>query len=150
MSSTEVLRHARTILVVDWPSRDVPESLVHAGFTVFTKGGPAAGDFFLHEWRDNQLVQKHIGHPPDLADIVYSYLPLAELPAIIDLGKSVHAKIIWTQSGLCSDGTKDPRGCWLSREGKIAACQQIQSAGLTHISQPYIADVARQLTPAHH
>ena len=149
MNTTEILQHAHSILLVDWPSRDVPESLVHAGFTVYVKGGPNPDDFFLHEWRDNQLAQKRIGYPPDRADIVYSFRPLSELSGILDLAKAVRAKIIWTQSGLCADGTKDPRGCWLPSEEKLGACLQIQSAGLTHISQPYIADVARQLSPAH-
>jgi len=150
MNTTELLQQAHSILLVDWPSRDVPESLVHAGFTVYVKGGPNPDDFFLHEWRDHQLAQKRIGRPPERADLVYSFRPLSELPSVIDLAKSVRAKIIWTQSGLCSDGTKNLRGCWLSQEEKLAACHLVQSAGLTHISQPYIADVARQLTPAHH
>jgi predicted CoA-binding protein len=150
MNTTETLQHSHTVLLVDWPSRDVPESLVEAGFVVYVKGGPNPDDFFLQQWRDNQLVQQRVGHPPAHADLVFSYRPLSELPGIIDLAKSVHAKTIWTQSGLCSDGkTNDPRGCWLSHEDKLAACRLIQSAGLQHISQPYIADVARQLSPAH-
>jgi hypothetical protein len=80
---------------------------------------------------------------------VYSYRPLSELPGIIDLAKSVGAKTIWTQSGLCSDGRQDLRGCWLPDADRLAAGRQIQSAGLHHITQPYIADAARQLSPAH-
>ncbi len=149
MNTTEVLEHARSIVLVDWPSRDVPESLAEAGFAVYVRGGPNPDDFFLNEWRDKQLLVKRIGRPPDRADIVYSFRPLSELPGILDLAKSVHATVVWTQSGLCSDGTKDARGCWLSHEDKLAACHLVQSAGLTHICQPYIADVARQLAPAH-
>ena len=150
MNTTEILQHAHSILLIDWPTTDVPESLVQAGLRVFVKGGPAPDDFFACDWRGNELVQQRVGHPPDRADIVYSYRPLSELPAIVDLAKSVHAKIIWTQSGLCSDHTKDPRGCWLSNFEHNSARCFVQSAGLEHISQPYIADVARQLTPTHH
>jgi predicted CoA-binding protein len=148
MNTTEVLQHAHTILVIDWPSKDVPESLVRAGFIVFVKGGPAPEDYFLHEWRDNQLVHQRIGHPPEHADLVYSYRPLTELPGIIELAKSLRAKTIWTQSGICTDGkTNDPRGCWLCDSEHNHARQLIQAAGLRHICQPYIADAARQLTP---
>jgi len=150
MNTTQILQHVHTLLLVDWPSRDVPEALVQAGFVVYVKGGPNPADFFVHEWRDNQLLQKRIGHPPDRADLVYSFRPLAELPGIIDLAKSVHAQIIWTQSGVCSDGSSDLRGCWLSHDDRLSASRLAQAAGLTHVSQPYIADVARQLTPAHH
>jgi len=149
MTTTEILQHAHTILLVDWPSRDVPETLVRAGFTIYVKGGPNPDDFFLHDWRDNQLVQKRIGHPPAHADLVYSYRPLSELPGIIDLAKSLGAKTLWTQSGRCSDGREDSRGCWLPDSDRLAATRQIQAAGLHHTTQPYIADVARQLTPAH-
>jgi predicted CoA-binding protein len=149
MTTTEILQHSHTVLLVDWPSRDVPETLVRSGFTVYVKGGPNPDDFFLHEWHDHQLVQQRIGHPPDHADLVYSYRPLAELPGVIELAKFVGARTIWTQSGRCSDGREDPRGCWLSDADRLAATCQIQSAGLHHITQPYIADAARQLTPAH-
>jgi len=149
MNTTEILQHVHTVLLVDWPSRDVPESLARAGFTVFTKGGPAADDFWLCEWRDNQLAQQRTGCPPAHADLVYSFRPLAELASVIQLAKTVDAHTVWTQSGLCSDGSKDPRGCWLSHHDRLEACHLVQSAGLTHVSQPYIADVARQLVPVH-
>jgi len=145
MNSGEILQRARTILLVDWPTRDVPETLVRNGFTVYVKGGPAADDFFLQGWRDNQLVQQRTGRAPEHADLVYSYRPLAELPGIIELAKSIGAQTIWTQSGLSSDGSKNLRGCWLPELDRTQARHKIQAAGLHHVCQPYIADVARQI-----
>ena len=75
-------------------------------------------------------------------------MSIGRLPGIIELAKSVGARTMWTQSGRCSDGREDPRGCWLSDADRLAATRQIQSAGLHLITQPYIADAARQLTPA--
>jgi hypothetical protein len=38
-----VLRAAHTVLVVDWPSRDVPTSVAALGFAVPVRGGPSHG-----------------------------------------------------------------------------------------------------------
>jgi hypothetical protein len=36
----QILRETGSVLVVDWPSKDVPETLTRAGYTVLVKGGP--------------------------------------------------------------------------------------------------------------
>lgn len=41
-TAARVLADTRSVLVIDWPSRDVPASLVFAGFTVFLKGRAGA------------------------------------------------------------------------------------------------------------
>jgi hypothetical protein len=53
MNPKEILKTANTILVIDWPSKDVPESLARAGFQVIVKGGPGPGDYCLrtHRWQ---------------------------------------------------------------------------------------------------
>ena len=38
--SDQILLTAGSILLVDWPSTDVPETLAGAGYAVFVKGGP--------------------------------------------------------------------------------------------------------------
>jgi hypothetical protein len=35
-----VLARSPSVLLIDWPSRDVPATLAAAGFTVIVKGGP--------------------------------------------------------------------------------------------------------------
>jgi hypothetical protein len=44
-AAARVLAGAQNVLVIDWPSRDVPASLAFAGFTVLVKGGPGPADY---------------------------------------------------------------------------------------------------------
>src|SRR5215471_9153907 len=96
--SKEILERCKTILVIDWPSKDVPDTLTLAGFNVVVKGGPGLEDYFAHEVKDGKLESRRTGRPPEHADVVYSYRPLSELPGIISLAKTLGAKAIWTQS----------------------------------------------------
>jgi hypothetical protein len=59
----ELLRSAQSVLLVDWPSRDVPDTLAEAGYAVFVKNGPGPEDF-------NPA-------PPEHVDLVYCHRPLA-------------------------------------------------------------------------
>ena len=40
-AAARILAEARSVLVIDWPSRDVPASLALAGYMVFVKGDDA-------------------------------------------------------------------------------------------------------------
>jgi hypothetical protein len=40
MDPVEVLKNVRTVLVIDWPSKDVPEELALAGFTSMSREAP--------------------------------------------------------------------------------------------------------------
>lgn len=85
------------------------------------------------------------GCPPERADLIYSYLPLSELPGIIATAKDLGAKTIWSQSGVNSTGGKDPRGCWVAEEELTLARNLVEAAGLRFIAEPYIGEVARTL-----
>lgn len=135
------LENIRSILVIDWPSRDVPEMLARRGFEVVVRGGPRPEDFSAFDWNGSEIAVRKIGHPPEHADLVYAFRPLSELAGIIGLAKELHAHTIWTQSGASSAGLKDPRGCWLPEADAAAARRLVESAGLTYIDQPYILDV---------
>ena len=78
----EILRQARTVLLIDWPSRDVPDSLVREGFTVFVKSGPEPDHYNAQELHDEQVVPRRTGRP-EHADVVYAHRPLGELPGIV-------------------------------------------------------------------
>ncbi len=49
MHPRQILECAHSILVIDWPSKDVPESLARAGFHVIAKGGPGPEDYSAYE-----------------------------------------------------------------------------------------------------
>ncbi|MDQ4069650.1 MAG: hypothetical protein M3203_09325 [Actinomycetota bacterium] len=71
----DILSDAETVLVVDWPSRDVPEALARAGLYVVVHGGPGPDDYAAYEDRDGDVVTRHLGHPPERADVVYVSAP---------------------------------------------------------------------------
>ena len=65
MSEAEqILRGAGTILVVDWPTRDVPDTLVRAGYTVLVKGGPEPDNYWIFEVKDGEVVSRRTGQAP--------------------------------------------------------------------------------------
>ncbi|HKB29602.1 MAG TPA: CoA-binding protein [Streptosporangiaceae bacterium] len=140
----EILAAADSILLVDWPTRDVPEALVRAGYTVVVKGGPEPDNYSVYELRDGEVLDHPAGHPPTHADLVYSYRPVSELPGIIALARQFGATAVWSQSGLAGGGAKDPHGCWTAEATSRQARAIVESAGLTYVETPYIADAVRQ------
>ena len=144
MDPVEVLKNVRTVLVIDWPSKEVPEELTLAGFQVYVQGGPGPTDYSVYELNDGRIVARHTGGPPERAELVYSYRPLSELPQIVARAKALHAETIWTQSGLRAAGTNDPKGCWVREEDLEVTRQLVESAGLRYLSEPYIGDAVRK------
>lgn len=141
------LQSAASVLVVDWPSRDVPDTLAAAGYEVLVKGGPGPEDYSVHDMREGRVVVRSLGRPPQRADLVYSHRPLEELPGIVLLAGQVGARAVWCQSGLTEAGTKDPAGCFVPQEASREARALVESAGLSYFEEPYIADAVRRLRP---
>ena len=138
-----VLDAARTVVVVDWPTKDVPETLARAGYTVLVKGGPEPDNYRAYEIQDAQVVSRRTGQAPAAADLVYSYRPVEELLGIVAMAQRLGADAVWLQSGMASDGTKAPNGCWMDQAASQAARAIVESAGLTYVEAPYIADEVR-------
>jgi predicted CoA-binding protein len=141
----KILQTAGTILLVDWPSRDVPETLARAGYVVFVKGGPEPDNYSVYEVRDAKAVSRPGSGPPAHADLVYSHRPIGELPGIVALARQVGATAVWHQSGQAGGGADDPRGCWMPEAASREARATVESAGLTYVEAPYIADAVRRL-----
>ncbi len=145
MNPREILRSAENVLVIDWPSKEVPESLASAGFTVVVRGGPGPADYSAYEVKNGQVLVRPTGKQPERADLIYSYRPLSELAEIIEMAKRIGAKAIWQQSGIAASGSKDAKGCWVEEKELELARSQVEEAGLWFASEPYIGDVAREL-----
>jgi len=141
----QILQSAGSVLLVDWPSRDVPETLVRAGYQVFVKGGPGPADYSAQELRGEEALARPVGRPPEHADLVYSCRPIEELPDVIALARQVGATAVWHQSGRDSTGAPDPRGCSMTWVESQEARAIVESAGLTYVEGPYIADTVRRL-----
>ena len=138
----QILDAARTVVIVDWPTKDVPETLARAGYTVLVKGGPEPDNYQAYEVQGSQVVTRRTGQPP-AADLVYSHRPIGELRGIVDMAQRLGASAVWVQSGVASDGTKAPNGCWMDQAVSRAAREIVESAGLTYLETPYIADEVR-------
>ena len=145
MNPKETLKNVDTVLVIDWPTKDVPESLALAGFHVLVRGGPGPEDYSVYELNNGKVVTQHLDRPPEHAELIYSHRPVSEMAGIIATAKVLGAKTIWTQSGLSAAGVNSPKGCWVPEEQLRLARNLVESAGLTYITEPYIGDVARQI-----
>ena len=100
----DILKGAKTILLVDWPSPEVPKSLIEAGFTVF---GYSPDRYSVIEQGDNgELVFKKLNEQPASVDIVNVYRPEEEHADIINNRVlPLKAKILWLQPPVVSAKT---------------------------------------------
>lgn len=144
-SHQEILREARTVVLHDWPSQDVPDTLTRAGYTVVVFGGPEPDDVFSSELREGGVVVTRTGRAPEQGDLVYVFRPVEELPDIVADAKRIGATTIWCQSALSAEGVKDPHGCWTSEADSRMARRIVEAAGLTYVADTYIADAVRAL-----
>jgi hypothetical protein len=138
-----ILAGAGSILVIDWPSREVPASLATAGYTVIVKGGPGPADYTAWELSDGEPVTRPLGRAPGHADLVYCHRPFGELASIVAMAQGLGAMAVWRQTGLTATGDKDPGGCWVppaeSEQGRALAA----AAGLAYVDDVYIVDAIR-------
>src|SRR5260221_11630474 len=125
MTPEELLLGARTILLIDWPTRDVPDTLARAAYTVVASEGPGPEDYNAYELKDGVVVTRHVGRPPEHAEIVYAHRPTEELPSIVELAQQLGAGAVW-----CEMGSPEAR-------------QIVESAGAGHRGPPPIAQPAR-------
>src|SRR5215472_16342832 len=142
-AAARVIAETKSALVIDWPSRDVPASLVFADYTVFVKGGPGPADYAAWELDSGEPVSRPLGREPDRVDLVYCHRPFGELPGIIALARRLGARALWWQTGLTSSGGKDSSGCWAPPEESRQARELAAAAGLAYVDDVYIADAAR-------
>jgi predicted CoA-binding protein len=145
VNSKETFKTVKTVLVIDWPSKEVPELLALAGFHVVVHGGPGPEDYSVYELNNGTVAARHVGRAPESADLIYSYRPLGELAQIVTNAKGLQAKTIWTQSGLSAEGVNDPKGCWVPADDLQVARNLVESAGMNYVYEPYIGDAAREI-----
>ena len=91
MTPTERLKSTGTV-VIDWPTKEVPDTLARAGLRVVVRGGPGPEDYSLYELRDGAVRTSRLGRAPETADLIYAYRPIAELSSIIETAKRLNAK----------------------------------------------------------
>lgn len=137
-----------SIVVVDWPTKDVPDSLARAGLEVAVHGGPRPEDWSVQELGPDgvTVVGRATGAPPARVDVVYTHRPIDELPAIVALAGQVGARTVWLHSARTPEGARDDTAVWLSDEDRERARSVVEGAGLAYVDEPYIGDAARALS----
>jgi len=119
------LADATNILLVDWPSQDVPRALLESEFTVFGYSPHRYSTAELvesepHDTEDKSVFpprdDNDIGHlvfrpfegKPESIDVVYAYRPDDELPGIIERHvKPLGASVLWLHPSANSEvGTR--------------------------------------------
>jgi uncharacterized protein len=111
MRALRALPPGSVILLVDWPSRDVPRALVNAGFTVLSANMargtassysvvPGAGD------GDEQVVITPLDAMPEHVDVVSIFRPPEEHAAITRRAVALGAHTVWVLRGGLSDGAR--------------------------------------------
>jgi predicted CoA-binding protein len=88
-----------SVLVVDWPSRDMPESFARAGLRVVVKGGPGPTDYAEWVLEEDVVSRRPLGRAPERVDAVYAYRPVAELAGIVQQAKALGAREVWREPG---------------------------------------------------
>jgi len=119
-----IIEKASIILLVDWPDRNVPQSLVLSGLTVYSYSPNGYSQVFIEKDHPgnqdedsksfstalvevNNLNFRPVDHPPNAVDIVTIYRPAKEHAEII--AKHVlplGAKIVWLQPPVESTKTE--------------------------------------------
>jgi predicted CoA-binding protein len=127
----EVLTGTESVLLIDWPSREVPDTLARAGYRVASQEGPGVEDYKAYELDGAEVVVRNLGAEPDHADLVYTHRPFDELPEIVEFARRIGASAIWSEAG---PGTA----------GADRARQIVEAAGLTYIDAPRITDAVRK------
>jgi hypothetical protein len=118
MTPTKRLKSTGTGLVIDWPTKEVPETLARAGLRVVVRGGPGSEDYSLYQLRDGALC------------------------SIIETAKRLNAKEILDTVAMSAEGVRDAKGGCVSEPEEQFARNLVRSAGPSHRAQPYIAEVA--------
>jgi len=123
----ELLAAATSILLIDWPDREVPDTLARSGYRVASADGPTDDAYNAYELVDGAIRVRALEGPPDQVDIVYAHRPLDELDRIVEQARTLNARAVWLQSG--------------SRQAR----EIVERAGLMYFDSPYLPDAVREV-----
>src|SRR5687767_10645 len=125
---TGPLAGVRSVVLIDWPSREVPDTLARSGLAVVSNDGP--DEYNAYELVGDEVRVRKVDGLPKRADLVYTHRPIDELPEIVDAAKTVGATAVWIhgsrrhrcegssrllvlEAGL-GPRSRDRGGCWAS------------------------------------
>ena len=129
MDPAEILHRARSILLIDWPSREVPDTLARVGLEVVSADGPETYD--AYELHGGGIRVRRVDGPPERVDLVYAFRPTDELPEIVEQARALGAGAVWLE-GVAPDDAGRAR-------------EIVESAGMAFVTSPPIAEAARSV-----
>jgi predicted CoA-binding protein len=129
---SQLLAETTTVVLVDWPSREVPDTLARRGFTVIANEGPET--YTAYEAHADAVRTRPVDGLPQSAELVYAYRPVDELPDIIQTAAAVGATTVWLH----------PAGDLAPAEAARAR-ELVEQADLVFVAEPSILDAARAL-----
>ena len=129
---SRALAETKTVVLVDWPSREVPDTLARRGFTVIANEGPET--YTAYEAHAGDVRTRSVNGLPQSAELVYAYRPIDELPDIVQTATAVGATVVWLDSA--SD---------LAPADVARARELVEEAGFVCVTEPSILDAARAL-----
>src|SRR3954452_10966496 len=122
---SRILAETKTVVLVDWPSREVPDTLARRGLTVIANEGPET--YTAYDADGNDVRTRSVEGLPQSAELVYAYRPIDELPDIVQMATAVGAKALWLQGDLA------PADAARARE-------LVERAGLVLVAEPSIVE----------
>jgi hypothetical protein len=148
LTPSQILAETTSVLLIDWPSREVPAALAAAGLAVTVKGGPGPDSYSAWELTGGQVSTRPLGGPPGHAGLVCFHRPFSELPSIIALAREVGARALWRQSGLAAPGVSAPDGVWVPGHERRQGRDLAAAAGLSYVDDVYIVTALAAARPA--
>lgn len=129
-SISRLLAETTTVVLVDWPSREVPDTLARHGFSVIAAEGPET--YTAYEAHEGEVRTHSVDGLPQSAELVYAYRPIDELPDIVHTATAVGATAVWLHPA------RD-----LAPADAAGARELVERAGLVFITEPSILDAVR-------
>jgi hypothetical protein len=94
-TTSEVLASTSSVLLIDYPGRVVPEAFARAGYETRAHEGPGDDEYYAYAAKGGEIERTHIAKPPVHVDLVFTYRPIDELPAIVAFAKELGARAVW-------------------------------------------------------
>ncbi len=94
-TAAELLASASSVLLIDYPGREVPEAFARVGFDTTAHEGPGDDEYYAYAFDGTAIVRTHVGAAPAHVDLVYTYRPVDELPGIVAFACDLGARSVW-------------------------------------------------------
>lgn len=140
----ELLRSAKEILLVDWVTKDIPRTLLEAGFSVVAKNGPEPDDYGQASLVDGDVAFTPTAIPTH-ADLLHLDWTI-DFDEYLELATQIGVHTFWYHSATTQPpAPADVSGCWVPSRKSARLRAAVEAAGMHYVDDRYIVDVARRI-----